>query len=157
MKKMIAAAIAVLYLVSANVALADGCNGLEKKFGAASHANGKVPGLVSKILVIFGGADPTPENIDCDSVFVALASLLNANPIGGKKLEPTAPLDRAAAQAELDSALKKPEVQQAIDGIKARVTDEDVRMVLEAAVFDNDGEFRARDLRIAQLRDKLGG
>lgn len=154
MKRLIVACVAAGSLLGVGVAHAAGCDGLAQK---VPKGNARIEGLISKLSVLFGGTDPTPDKVDCSSVVVAIQSLINPSRTGGRSLEPNAGLDRAAAQAEVDSALQKPEVQQTLEAIRERVPDEDVRLLLEAAVFDEDGSYAARDLRLAQLREKLGG
>lgn len=157
MKRRVLVACVVVFSMSVSGhALAAGCDGLANKMSQAKSGNAKVGGLISKLTVLFGGTDPTPANVDCSSVVVAVQNLISPARTGGRALEPSASLDRAAAQAELDSALQKPQVQQAIEAIHQRSTDEDVRLLLEAAVFDEDGSYAARDLRLAQLRERLG-
>lgn len=149
----VAMAIALCSVLATGTAHAGGCDGLAKKIGKPGP---KVEGLISKLTVLLGGADPTPSNVDCSSVVVAIQSLVNPSRTGGRGLEPAAALDRSAAQAEVDSAAQKAEVQQKLEDIRAKIMDEDVRLLLEAAVFDESGLYAARDLRLTQLREKLG-
>ena len=155
MKRFIVAiCVALCATVATGTAHAGGCDGLAKKL--PSKGAPKVEGLISKITILLGGADPTPSNVDCSSVVVAIQNLVNPTRTGGRGLQPAAALDRNAAQAEIDSALQKAELQQALEAIRQHTTDEDVRLLLEAAVFDENGLYAARDLRLTQLREKLG-
>jgi len=157
MKRRIALAFVCtfVFLVSGH-AIAAGCDGLAAKVKKTPAQSETDKGILAKIAVLLDMKDPTPENVDCSSVVVAVQSLVNPSRPGGRRLEPYAGLDRAAAQAEVDSALQKPEVQQAIEAVHQKYPDEDIRLLMEAAVFDNDGSYAARDLRLAQLREKIG-
>ena len=155
-RTVVIACAASLALLVSGQAFSAGCDGLAAKLRSKEASDPKTKGFFAKFLVLIDQADPTPENVDCNSVVVAVQSLVNPKRTGGRSLEPYAGLDRAAAQAEVDSALQKPEVQQAVEAIHHKYTDEEVRLLMEAAVFDDDGSYAARDLRLAQLREKIG-
>jgi len=152
---VLACASAVALLLSGH-AISAGCDGLAAKVKKLPAKDRNTDKFFAKLLVFLDLADPTPENVDCSSVVVAVQSLVNESRTGGRRLEPNAGLDRAAAQIEVDSALQKPQVQQAIEAIHHKYSDEEVRLLMEAAVFDEDGSYAARDLRLAQLREKIG-
>lgn len=165
MKRPMYAALVSSFLAigAAQAMAADSCDGLAAKIPKAQKA--KDPGeeksalrdFYTKFLVLISKKDPIPGEVDCASVVVAVQNLVNNSRTGGRSLEPNAPLDRAAAQAEVDAALQEPEVKQAIEAVHQAYPDEDVRLLMEAAVFDEHGSYAARDLRLAQLREKLGG
>jgi hypothetical protein len=154
---VLACASAVALLLSGH-AISAGCDGLAAKVKAKEKQtkDSNETHFFAKLAVFLDLADPIPENVDCSSVVVAVQSLVNESRTGGRRLEPNAGLDRAAAQIEVDSALQKPQVQQAIEAIHHKYSDEEVRLLMEAAVFDEDGSYAARDLRLAQLREKIG-
>lgn len=155
-RTVLIACVGTIALLVSGHAIAAGCDGLAAKLKSKESNDPKTKSLLAKLAVLMDRADPTPENVDCNSVVVAVQSLVNPKRTGGRSLEPDGGLDRAAAQAEVDSALKKPEVQQAIEAIHRKYADEDVRLLMEAAVFDDDGSYAARDLRLAQLRERIG-
>jgi hypothetical protein len=86
------------------------------------------------------------------SIFKRLAS----NPkFGGRELEKNKPLDKAAAQAEVDKAMADPKLKAELEQIKATESDELRRLALEAALFDANQLYGARDLRIEEISGKL--
>jgi hypothetical protein len=91
----------------------------------------------------------------CGSVKVVLSRVVSREKTGGRKLEPDKPLDMKKAQANLEAALKDPEIKARVDKARAEITDENVLLAYEAAVFDEEGYYDARDLKIQQLQQRL--
>ncbi len=94
-------------------------------------------------------------NPPCGSGKVVLSRIVNREKTGGRKLEPDKPLDVKKAQANLDAALKDPGIKARLDKARAEITDEDVLLAYEAAVFDEEGYYDARELKIQQLLQRL--
>ena len=84
-----------------------------------------------------------------------LSRVVSREKTGGRKLEPDKPLDLKKAQANLEAALKDPEIKARVDKARAEIKDENVLIAYEAAVFDEEGYYDARDLRIQQLQQRL--
>jgi phage terminase small subunit len=80
---------------------------------------------------------------------------VNREKTGGRKLEPEKPLDPKKAQANLEAALKDPAIRARLDNARAEIKDENVLLAYEAAVFDEEGYYDARELKIQQLLQQL--
>jgi len=150
-ERMFVLCLIVISIAGAHAVRAEACDGLEK-FALAKQESNEASGFLARIKAVFAST----AGVDCASLRVALTGVVDGRITGGRKLEPPTALDRAAAQADVASALQIPGVREKIDNIEKNVTDEDVRLLFEAAVFDDAGSYDARDLRIAQLREKLG-
>ncbi|WP_448108341.1 hypothetical protein [Pseudomonas azerbaijanoccidentalis] len=96
-----------------------------------------------------------PEQAECGSLMSVLDRLLNTRKTGGRKLEEDRPFNAQQAQADLTKAQADPEVRPRLEKIKKEVSDPTRRLVYEAAVFDEEGYYGARDLRINQLKQQL--
>jgi hypothetical protein len=96
-----------------------------------------------------------PEQADCGSLMSVLDRLTNTRKAGGRKLEEDRPFNAQQAQADLAKAQADPEVRLRLEKIKKEVADPTRRLVYEAAVFDEEGYYGARDLRINQLKQQL--
>ena len=94
-------------------------------------------------------------NPPCGSGKIVLSRLVNREKTGGRKLEPDKPLDLKKAQANLDAALKDPGIKALIDKARAEIKDENVLLAYEAAVFDDEGYYEARELKIQQLLQRI--
>lgn len=94
-------------------------------------------------------------NAACGSVKVVLSRVVSREKTGGRKLEPDKPLDLKKAQANVDAALRDPEIKARVDKARAEIKDETVLLAFEAAVFDEEGFYDARDLKIQQLQQRL--
>ena len=92
---------------------------------------------------------------DCGSLMSVLDRLVNTRKTGGRKLEEDRPFNAQQAQADLTKAQADPEVRPRLEKIKKEVSDPTRRLVYEAAVFDEEGYYGARDLRINQLKQQL--
>lgn len=91
----------------------------------------------------------------CGSLAAVLHKLPNRSVDGGRRLEKDKPFDPVEAQANMDLALQDPEIRTRIENIRSEVEDENVRLVYEAAIYDDEGYYDARELIIQQLRQKL--
>ncbi|MDB5984404.1 MAG: hypothetical protein JWQ69_5419 [Pseudomonas sp.] len=95
------------------------------------------------------------ENVDCGSLTSVMDSVVNGKRTLGRKLEEDKPYDPAAAQANLVKAQADPDVRQRLDKIRKDVPDGPTRWAYEAATFDENGYYGARDLRVHQLQQQL--
>lgn len=89
-------------------------------------------------------------NVPCGSLQNVLTMLERSNRTGGRRLETDKPFDPVAAQANLDAALRKPEVRARLDELRA-VEDANERLAYEAAVLDDEGFYDARNLKLDQI------
>lgn len=94
-------------------------------------------------------------NPPCGSGKVVLSRIVSREKTGGRKLEPDKPLDLKRAQANVDAALKDPGIKARIDKARAEIKDENVLLAYEAAVFDDEGYYDARELKIQQLLQRF--
>jgi len=97
-----------------------------------------------------------PPGVDCTSLGDVILKLVKGTRVGGKRLEEDKPFDRGAAQANLDQALREPQIVDQIAELERSVADEKARILYEAAILDAEGFYGARDLRIQQYRDRAG-
>lgn len=91
----------------------------------------------------------------CGSAKAVLSRVISRDKTGGRKLEPDRPLDLAKAQANLDAAMRDPAVRARVDKARAEITDESVLLAFEASIFDDEGYYDARDLKLQQLLRRL--
>jgi hypothetical protein len=91
----------------------------------------------------------------CGSFLTVIGKLISRDVTAGRRLEKDRPFNPAAAQADVDAALRNPDVRKRIDALRREVPDETVRLMYEAVVFDEEGYYDARELRIQQLRQRL--
>lgn len=94
------------------------------------------------------------SSVACDSIGAVFDRATNRKRTGGRRLETDRPFDATAAQANLEAALRDPAVKARIDHGRARITDPITLLAYEAAVFDEEGFYAARDLRVQQLQQK---
>lgn len=97
----------------------------------------------------------TAASVDCSSFSSVVAKVVHDNPTSGKRLEKEKPFDPKEAEANLNTALADPAIQARLNKLKQAVPDENGRLFLEAAIFDEEGYYPARELRILQLREKM--
>src|SRR4051794_31956387 len=71
----------------------------------------------------------------CSSLSSVVSRLFSQKPVGGRRLEDDKPFDPAAAQADLDEALRDPDTGKHLAELHG-VKDENLRLYLEAAVLD---------------------
>lgn len=136
----------VLLLVSSVPALAEECKGLQtlqNQGGASAFSNA------------WDALWHNNEKVDCGSLTSVMDSVVNGKRTGGRKLEEDKPYDPAAAQANLTKAQADPEVRKTLDKIRKDVPDGPTRWAYEAATFDENGYYGARDLRVHQLQQQL--
>lgn len=101
---------------------------------------------------------PMPAGVTCKELGKILGRLVNGSFQGGKKLEDNQPLDVAKAQTELEQALQQnPELKTQLDGLRDAVSDDQVRMLYEAALLQSNNLYGARDLRLQQLIEQAKG
>lgn len=91
----------------------------------------------------------------CDSLISVWKKLFNRSQIGGRQLEEKQALNPRAAQQEIDQARMDPVLRAELDKIRQSEADPWRRQLLEAALFDDEGLYLARDLRIQELQGKL--
>lgn len=91
----------------------------------------------------------------CDSLISVWKKLFNRSQIGGRQLEEKQALNPRAAQQEIDQARMDPALRAELDKIQQREPDPWRRQLLEAALFDDEGLYLARDLRLHELQGKL--
>lgn len=136
---MLCAAFAAL----ATPALAQRCQGLlEAKATASSAAQAIYKALLQ-------------TDVACGSINVIVDRTLNRKRTGGRRLESDRPFDEAQAQANLDAALRDAGVKARIEQGRKTITDETALLAYEAAVFDEEGFYGARDLRVQQLQQRI--
>lgn len=97
----------------------------------------RASGLIEGLIKAFQGPH-------CGSVAKVLAQLQSAKVPGGRKLHEGKPLNRQAAQQELNSARSGSEFMRKLEAASDGVTDPIARMVVEAALLDEEGYFSAR-------------
>ena len=91
----------------------------------------------------------------CASFRTVIGKVIGRDMTAGRRLEKDRPFNPAAAQANEEKALRDPEVRKRIAALRREVPDETVRLLYEAVVFDEEGYYDARELRIQQLRQRL--
>lgn len=91
----------------------------------------------------------------CSSFLTVIGKVIGRDTTAGRRLEKDRPFNPAAAQANVDKALRDPDVRKRIDALRREVPDDTVRLLHEAVVFDEEGYYDARELRIQQLQQRL--
>lgn len=109
--------------------------------------------MAVKIQSAYGGSGQTLPG--CSSSRSVLAKLMGDVKRGGTNLEPEKPFDPVTAQANLQEAMNDPEIKKRVAELQGEIKDEDTRLFFEAALFDEEGFYGARDLRIQQLQQRL--
>lgn len=92
---------------------------------------------------------------DCSSLTSVADKLIHRDKTSGKRLEKEKPFDPKEADANLKTALADPAIKARLNKLKQAVPDENGRLFLEAAIFDEEGYYPARELRIQQLLEKM--
>jgi hypothetical protein len=136
---------------SVQVVFAKDCTGIAAL--RSSGAKGKTASLANSFDQR-QRSNPGAETPGCSSLNSVMGRLLAQKPVGGRRLEDDKPFDPAAAQADLDEALRDPDTGKRLAKLHD-VKDENLRLYLEAAVLDEDGHYAARDLRVRQLQQRL--
>jgi hypothetical protein len=98
---------------------------------------------------------PASATPDCTSVVSVLSKVERRTVPGGKRLETDRPLDPAEAQANLDEARRDPGIGKRLADVDQQTTDENLRLLLKAAVLDEEGYYAGRELLIQQLQQRL--
>jgi hypothetical protein len=134
------------------------CTGLE---AALLLPKGKLPPqVVDRIRAMARSmaAQDVPVGVSCSALDKVLGRLAHGSRPAGKKLEDDKPLDIAAAQAELDSALQQdPELKAHMDTLRSAVADEQARLIYEAALLQSNNLYGARDMRLQQFLKQAKG
>lgn len=134
------------------------CTGLE---AALLQPKGNLPPrVVERIRAMARSmqAQAVPMGMACSDLGKVLGRLVHGSRQAGKKLEDDKPLDIAAAQAEIDQALQQdPELKAHLDALRSTVTDEQERMLYEAALLQSNNLYGARDLRLRQFIEQAKG
>ena len=136
---------AVAFLIAPMYSYSDECVGLlDKKVEAGAIRN----------LLAAVQQDKTSITT-CGSLASVIDKIINRKKTGGRKLEADKPLDQREAQANLNAALKDPEIRARLDKIRSQTKDENARLFYEAAILDEEGYYSARELKIQQLLQRL--
>lgn len=138
--------IGVLLLLAATTAFGADCKGLKELAGRATKPVQQLIEVVSR--------DSNAQN-KCGSLASVLHLVGNTPKQGGRKLEDERPFDAHEAQAELAQAHADPVLRRRLDEIRKDIPDGPQRLLYEAATFDEEGYYSARDLRIRQLQQQL--
>jgi hypothetical protein len=91
----------------------------------------------------------------CASFWTVLGKVAGRDTTAGRRLEAERPFNPSAAQANVDKALRDPAVRKRIEALRRDVPDATVRLMYEAVVFDEEGYYDARELRVQQLRESM--
>jgi|SoiMethySBSTD1v2_1073268.scaffolds.fasta_scaffold936297_2 hypothetical protein len=93
--------------------------------------------------------------VGCGSLTTVVKRLMSRKRTSGRRLEEEQPLNVTQAQANANAAMKDPTVRRKLDQARREIPDENTRLAYEAAIFDEEGYYGARDLRIQQLSERL--
>jgi hypothetical protein len=147
-------AIALLFTVTGLYA-EDDCKGLNELLAARrQEARHQPNNEFLRSLVTWMNADKA-DTVDCSSVTSVFAKVIHDNQTSGKRLEKEKPFDAKEAEANLSTALADPAIQARLNKLQQAVPDENARLFLEAAIFDEEGYYSARELRVRQLLEKM--
>ncbi|MFJ3485924.1 hypothetical protein ACIPL1_21390 [Pseudomonas sp. NPDC090202] len=127
--------------------MAQECKGLGD-LQRQSSGNGVIDSLIQLV-------SRDKEQVECGALVSVLDSAVNTHKAGGRKLEEDRGFNAQAAQANLTKAQADPEVRKRLEKIRKDISDPTRRLVYEAAVFDEEGYYGARDLRINQLKQQI--
>jgi len=144
--------VVISMLLSAGISVAHSadCSGLDKVLQDRAKMDSRMGWLVDAARVAFQ-KEPPPTSL-CGSLSSVIKVATSGAKQGGRRLEDDRPVSPAEAQANIDKATANPRVRELLG--KAPAGDESTRLMYEAAIFDWGGFYAARDLRIAQLRQK---
>lgn len=92
----------------------------------------------------------------CNSLLNVLKRLTVSPVSGGKKLEATKALDPVAAGRERAAAKAEADFAAELAALQAQETDPVRRLVLEAALLDENGKYAARDLVLSEIQALIG-
>ncbi|WP_397452314.1 hypothetical protein [Pseudomonas sp. NA-150] len=136
--------IAILVSSASMMAMGQQCQGLQNLKNESS--------VLDSLLQL---VKSDPQQAECGALVTVLGNVVNTPKTGGRKLEEDRPFNAQAAQADLAKAQADPEVRKRLEKIKKEITDPTRRMIYEAATFDEEGYYGARDLRINQLKQQI--
>ena len=142
-------AAAGLLILGTGAAYAQQCVGLASRLDRDNSRS-----LVDATTILNSRSVKSSEEL-CGSLANIFAKIANHKRPGGRKLEEDKPLDQAAAQANLDEALKDDAIRARLEEAREDVTDENARLILEAAILDSEGYYNARELIVAQLIQRM--
>lgn len=145
------ATICLLLMLASGGAAARECVGLR----TLQSSIPKAPSLMASIRALLGsskGGHLPP----CSAINGVLGKMNNQAVPGGTGLEPKQAFNPAAAQTNLSKALADPAIKARLTELQGPGMDEDTRLFFEAALFEDEGFYGARDLRVQQLRERLG-
>lgn len=122
--------------------------------GIAALRDARSAGLINN-LNQFMRRKSDADSPDCAALVSVMNKVMSRSRTGGRRLEGDTPFDPAAAQANLEKALRDPETGKRLAKLHDEVKDEALRLYLEAVLLDEDGYYAARELRIQQLQQRL--
>ena|SRR5690242_12247329 len=93
--------------------------------------------------------------VGCGSLTTVAKKIMSRKRTSGRRLEEEQPLNMSEAQANANAAMKDPTVRRKLEQARREISDEKTRLAYEAAIFDEEGYYGARDLRIQQLSERL--
>jgi hypothetical protein len=140
----------VIVLGWVNCAAGKDCVGLVE----LQNQNPPSTSLMKNILSLFR-SDMVQTLPACSAANGVLNKVNNHTVRGGTRLETEKPLDPAKAQANLQAALSNPSVKGRLAELQRIVKDDNTRLFFEAAIFDEEGYYGARELRIQELQQRL--
>jgi hypothetical protein len=126
----------------------DTCVGLNKALNQADKTVSE--NLMGSLKLLFNVAVAD----DCGSLATVIDRVSNRKRTGGRRLEEDKPLDLAAAQADLDEAMKDEEIRSRVEKARATLGDETATMLYQATILDSEGHYAARDLIVSQLIER---
>lgn len=143
--KRVAISFVVIALGYASLTLSAECSGLE------AFKNSGAPSLTANLAGLVGRS-PDHARPNCASLIAVLSRIADRQKTGGRRLEPDKPLDPREAQANITKATRDPAINARLRQVQGEVKDERLRLLYEAAIFDEEGYYSARDLRLQQLQ-----
>lgn len=150
MKPVGTLSLAVLLAAGPVMAWAGGCPGLGKDVEKDARE------LAAQMWEDIQASLTAVAEDECKSLVSVVAAAKGKGRGPGRTLEDDQPLDVAAAQAEFAAAMQDAEIRARLEAIRGEVKQENVRLLYEAAVLDAAGKYAARELLVAQVRDRLG-
>jgi hypothetical protein len=134
----------------AGVAHAKDCVGLSKILH--DQPPSVLANATQTFMAMFAKDELSSDN--CASLVSVADKIINRKRTGGRKLEGDKPLNVAEAQANLDKALRDPAIRTRVEKLQQQLSDENTRLILEAAIMDEEGYYSARDLLIQQVMQR---
>lgn len=134
------------------------CTGLEA--GLRQPKGDLPPKVIARIRAMARKMEmlSVPTGMVCSDLDKVLSRLVNGSVPAGKRLQDDEPFDAAAAQSELEQALQQnPALKAQLDAVRSAVTDEQERMLYEAALLQSNHLYGARDLRLQEFLERANG